>query len=126
MNETERMIPELRTTRRFAITLSVLTVGALALAFAFGHQLEDPLSSSAGATAVLAVWCVVGAGAAIVAIIDAYIRPEGERLSLIATIAATVFGLLALVVVIGIVIGATGVVDEDEPAEARTEVARSA
>ena len=95
--------------------MSVLAALALALALTFGHQLEDPLTSDTAALVVLAVWCVAGAAAAITAIVDAYIRPEGELLSLITSIAAAVFGVLALVVVIGIVVGATGVVDEETP-----------
>jgi membrane associated rhomboid family serine protease len=113
------VVPEVRTTRRFAIAMSVLAVLALALALTFGHQLEDPLTSKTGSVVVLAVWCVAGAAAAITAIVDAYIRPEGELLSLIASIAAAVFGVLALVVVIGIVVGATGVVDEENAASAQ-------
>lgn len=115
------MIPELRTSRRLAISLSVAAVAALGIAFTVGHQLEDPLKSETGSVVVLAAWCLVGAGAAMTAIVDAYIQPEGERLGLITTIAATVFGLLALVVVIGIVVGATGVVDEEVPADTRNE-----
>jgi hypothetical protein len=113
------VVPEIRTSRRSAIALCVLAVLSLGLAVTVGHQLEDPLNSETAAVVVLAVWCAVGAGAAIVAIVDAYIRPEGELLGLIASIAATVFGLLALAVVIGIVVGATGVVDEEAPAETR-------
>jgi hypothetical protein len=113
------VVPEVRTTRRFAIAMSVLAVGALALALLFGDQLEDPLTSDTAALVVLAVWCVAGAAAAITAIVDAYVRPEGELLSLITSIAAAVFGVLALVVVIGIVVGATGVVDEESPADTR-------
>ena len=116
------MVPEVRTTRRFAIAMSVVAVFALALALTFGHQLEDPLTSETGAVVVLAVWCVVGAAAAITAIVDAYVRPEGELLSLIASIAAAIFGVLALLVVIGIVVGATGVVDEETPSsQGRTQ-----
>lgn len=95
--------------------MSVLAVLALALALTFGHQLEDPLTSETAALVVLVVWCVAAAAAAITAIIDAYIQPEGELLSLITSIAAAIFGVLALLVVIGIVVGATGVVDEDSP-----------
>ena len=72
------MIPEIRTTRRFAIVMSVLAVLALALALTFGHQLEDPLTSDTAALVVLVVWCLAGAAAAITAIVDAYISPEGE------------------------------------------------
>ena len=113
------MIPEVRTSRRFAIAMSVVAIFAIALTLTFGHQLEDPLTSETGAVVVLAIWCVAGAAAAITAIVDAYIRPEGELLSLITSIAAAIFGVLALVVVIGIVVGATGVVDEESAANAR-------
>jgi peptidoglycan/LPS O-acetylase OafA/YrhL len=111
------LVPELRTSRTFAIALSVLALAALGLALTQGDQLDDPLGSETATTIVLAVWCVVGAGAAIVAIVDAYIRPDGEVLGLITSIAATVFGLLALAITIGIVVGATGVVDEEAPAD---------
>ena len=113
------MIPELRTSPRLAISLSVAAVAALGITFTLGHQLEDPLKSETGAVVVLALWCLAGAGGAITAIVDAYIKPEGERLALITTIVAAVFAVLALLVVIGIVIGATGVVDEDVPADTR-------
>lgn len=119
------MIPELRTSRRLAISLSVATVAALGVTFTLGHQLEDPLKSETGSVVVLALWCLVGAGAAITAIVDAYIQPEGERLELVTTIAATVFGLLALVVATGVVIGATGVVDEQPTAESRERTIRA-
>jgi hypothetical protein len=115
----DTMIPEVRTSRRFAITISVFALVSLALALMFGDQLEDPLNSSTGALIVLVVWCAAGVGAAITAIVDAFIRPEGELLGLITSIVATVFGLLALLVVIGIVVGATGVVDEETPADER-------
>jgi peptidoglycan/LPS O-acetylase OafA/YrhL len=121
------VIPEVRTTRRAAIVLSVLAVASLGVALTVGHQLEDPLSSSTASVIVLAVWCALGAGAAITAIVDAYVRPEGELLGLVTTIVATVFGLLSLLVTIGVVVGATGVMDEEEPAELRDEpAARSA
>jgi hypothetical protein len=115
------LVPEVRTTQRAAIVLSVLALVSVGVALTIGHQLEDPLSSSTGSVVVLAVWCVLGAGAAITAIVDAYIRPEGELLGLITTIVATVFALLSLLVTIGIVVGATGVMDEEEPAELRDE-----
>ena len=119
MLNSRAVIPEVRTTRRFAIAMCVLAVLALALALTFGHQLEDPLTSDTAAVAVLAVWCVAGAAAAITSIVDAYIRPEGELWSLITSVGAAIFGVLALVVVIGIVVGATGVVDEEGTANAR-------
>jgi ABC-type polysaccharide/polyol phosphate export permease len=113
LNDPRQVIPEVRTTRRFAIAMSALALLALALALLFGDQLQDPLTSETAAVVVLVVWCVAGMAAAITAIVDAYIRPEGELLSLITSIAAAVFGVLALVVLIGIVVGATGVVDEE-------------
>jgi hypothetical protein len=115
------VIPEVRTTRPTAIVLSVLALVSIAVAVTIGHQLEDPLSSNTASVVVLAVWCVVGGAAAITAVVDAYIKPEGELLGLITTIAATVFALLSLLVTIGIVVGATGVMDEDEPAELQDE-----
>lgn len=113
------LIPEIRTRRNVAIGLCVAALAALPVALLFGHQLEDPLGSEAASIAILAVWCLAGAGAAIAAIVDAYVRPEGELLGLITTIVATVFAVLALVVFVGIVVGATGVVDTETPAEAR-------
>ena len=115
------LVPEVRTTRRAAIVLTVLALVSLGIALTIGNQLEDPLNSSTASVVVLAVWCALGAGAAITAIVDAFVRPEGELLGLITTIAATVFGLLSLLVTIGVVVGATGVMDEDEPAELRDE-----
>ena len=125
MNES-RLIPEVRTSRNTAIALCAAALAALGLALAFGHQLEDPLGSETASLIVLVVWCLAGAGAAIAAIVDAYIRPEGETLGLITTIVATVFGVLALLVAIGIVVGATGVVDTEEPAERGQAAERSA
>jgi hypothetical protein len=115
------LIPEIRTSRNVAIVLCVAALAALPVALLFGHQLEDPLGSEAASIAVLAVWCLAGAGAAIAAIVDAYVRPDGELLGLITTIVATVFAVLALVVCVGIVVGATGVVETETPAEARAE-----
>ena len=115
------MVPEVRTTRRTAIVLTVLALVSFAVAVTIGNQLEDPLNSNTASLVVLIVWCVLGAGAAITAIVDAYIKPEGEVLGLITTIAATVFGLLSLLVAIGVVVGATGVMDEEAPAELQDE-----
>ena len=112
------MIPEVRTSRSTANALSAAALAALALAVLFGSQLQDSLDSEIAATLVLVVWCLTGAGAAIAAVVDAYIGPDGELLGLIATIVATIFGVLALLVVIGIVVGATGVMDTETPAEA--------
>jgi hypothetical protein len=119
LNDARSVIPEVRTTRRFAIAMSVLAALALAFALLFGDQLEDPLTSETGALVVLVVWCLAAVAAAITAVVDAYIRPEGELLSLITSIAGAIFGVLTLVVVIGIVVGATGVVDEESPANTR-------
>ena len=113
------MVPEIRTTRRFAIAMSVLAVGALASRCCSVTSSRTRSTSDTAALVVLAAWCVAGAAAAITAIVDAYVRPEGELLALITSIAAAVFGVLALVVVIGIVVGATGVVDEERPADTR-------
>ena len=107
------MVPEVRTTRRTAIVLTVLALVSFAVAATIGNQLEDPLNSNTASLVVLIVWCVLGGGAAITA--------EGEVLGLITTIAATVFGLLSLLVAIGVVVGATGVMDEEEPAELQDE-----
>jgi hypothetical protein len=38
--------------------------------------------------------------------VDAYLKPEGERLNLATTVAATLFAILALAVVSGVVAGA--------------------
>jgi hypothetical protein len=116
----DRMVPEIRTTQRTAIALTAAVVFALVVSFTVGSQLEDPFKSETAAVVILGLWCLVGAGAAMTAIVDAYIKPEGELLGLITTIAATVFALLALVVVIGVIVGATGVVEEEIPGEQRS------
>jgi len=102
------MIPELRTSRRFAIVLAVGAMIAIAISVAGVDKLEEALDSATGAAVVLGAWCLIGAVTAITAIVDAFIEPEGERLELATRIGATLFCLLALVVVIGIVVGATG------------------
>jgi len=116
------MIPELRTSPRFAIALAVMAVLALAISLGLGNQLEDAMGSSTAAVVVLGLWCLIGAAVAITAIVDAYIKPEGELLGLVTSIAATVFALLAMLVLTGIVVGATGVTDEDVPADSRNAV----
>ena len=83
------------------------------LAFA-GSQLENLLGSHGAATAVLVIWCLLGCGAAIAAVVDAYIKPEGERLGLATTIAATIFAILALAVIAGVVAGAADLGKADE------------
>lgn len=100
-------IPEIRTTPRLAVLLCLGAVAAVAIAALAGSRLEDGLGSAAAAVGLLGFWCVLGWGAAIAAVVDAFTRPEGERLGLATTIAATLFVLLALVVVSGIVAGMT-------------------
>jgi len=108
------MIPELRTSRPFAIALVAGAVVAIGISVLGVEKLEEALDSASGARLVLGAWCLLGAAAAITAIVDAYIQPEGERLELATRVGATLFGLLALVVVIGIVVGATGALESDD------------
>lgn len=100
------MSPEIRTQRPTAIALSIGALIALVIASIAGSQLEKLLGSQALATVVLVVWCVLGSGAAIAAIVDAYVKPEGERLSFATTVAGTLFAILALAVIAGVVAGA--------------------
>ena len=100
------MTPEVRTRPRAAIALCVCALFAIIIAIFAQGQLENLLDSRGGAIAVLAVWCVLGCAAAICAVVDAYVKPEGERLNLATTIAATLFAILALAVVSGVVAGA--------------------
>ena len=106
MNRAES-IPEVRTGRPAAIALSVGAVVALVVAIGLNRHLEDALNSSGAALAVLAAWCVLGVALAIAAVLDAYVRPDGETLSLAVAIAATVFAIASMLVVAGIVAGAT-------------------
>lgn len=99
------MIPELRTTPRLAIVLSLAAVASVAVAVLAGSRLEEGLGSGAAATAVLVVWCTTGWSASIAALVDAYVKPEGELLGLAVTIAATVFAVIGLAVVSGVVAG---------------------
>ena len=101
------MTPEIRTKPATAIVICVGAVFSLVIAAFAGSQLENaagltepprPRSSRSGAC--------LGCGAAIAAIVDAYIKPEGERLGLATTIAATLFAILALAVIAGVVAGA--------------------
>ncbi|MDQ3729033.1 MAG: hypothetical protein M3355_05535 [Actinomycetota bacterium] len=108
------MTPEIRTRPSTAIVLCVGAVLSLIVASLAGSHLEKLLGSQAAATAVLALWCILGCAAAIAALIDAYIKPEGERLSLASTIAATVFAILALAVIAGVVAGAANLGKDDE------------
>jgi uncharacterized membrane protein YdjX (TVP38/TMEM64 family) len=98
--------PEIRTTPATAIAISIGALLSLVVAAFAGSQLEKLLDSQTAATAILAVWCLLGCGAAIAAIVDAYIKPEGERLGLATTVASTVFAILALAVIAGVVAGA--------------------
>ena len=109
MNATpvDSRIPEVRTGRAAAIVLSVAALLALAVSIGLNRHMEDALGSSGAATAVLAAWCVVGVGTAIAAVVDAYLKPDGELLGLIVTIAATVFAIASLLVIAGIIVGAT-------------------
>jgi hypothetical protein len=94
-------MPEIRTRPASAIAMCVAAVFALILATFADAQLEDLLGSRGATIAVLAIWCVLGCAAAIAAVVDAYVKPEGERLSLATTIAATLFAILALAIVAG-------------------------
>jgi len=107
--------PEIRTQPSTAIALCVAAVFSLAIASFAGSRLEDLLGSSAAATIILALWCVLGCAAAIAAIVDAYVKPEGERLGLATTIAATLFAILALAVISGVVAGAANLGVDEEP-----------
>jgi len=100
------MTPEIRTKPATAIAICMGALFSLVIAAFAGSQLETLFDSQTAATAVLAVWCVLGCGAAIAAIIDAFVKPEGERLGLATTIAATLFAILALAVIAGVVAGA--------------------
>ena len=109
MNATpvDSRIPEVRTGRADAIVLSVAALLALAVSIGLNRHMEDALGSSGAATAVLAAWCVLGVGTAIAAVVDAYLKPDGELLGLIVTIAATVFAIASLLVIAGVIVGAT-------------------
>lgn len=109
MNATpvDSRIPEVRTTRAAAIALSVAALVALAVSIGLNRHMEDALNSSGAATAVLAAWCVLAVATAIAAVVDAYLKPDGELLGLIVTIAATVFAIASLLVIAGVIVGAT-------------------
>jgi hypothetical protein len=99
-------VPEIRTKPPTAIALCVSALLSIVVAAFAGSQLEKLLDSETLATVILVIWCVLGCAAAIAAVVDAYVRPEGERLSLATTIAATIFAILALAVIAGVVAGA--------------------
>jgi hypothetical protein len=89
-----------------AIAICVGALFAIVVAAFAGTQLEKLLGSETAATAILVIWCLLGCGAAIAGVVDAFIKPEGERLGLATTIAATLFAILALAVIAGVVAGA--------------------
>ncbi len=89
-----------------AIAICVGALFSLVIAAFAGSQLEKLLGSETAATAVLVVWCLLGCGAAIAAVVDAFIKPDGERLGLATTIASTLFAILGLAVIAGVVAGA--------------------
>lgn len=99
-------LPEIRTRPNTAIALCVGALFAIVIAVLGSSQLEKLLDSGSLATVILVLWCVLGCAAAIAAIVDAYVKPEGERLSLATTVAATLFAILALAVIAGVVAGA--------------------
>jgi len=103
--------PEIRTSERVAIALCVASVLAMAVAVLGGSQLDKAFNSRSLATVVLAAWCLAGAGAAIAAVVDAYVKPDGEDLGYWTTVAAAVFGVLSLLALVGIAIGASGVAE---------------
>lgn len=98
-------VPELRTTRRMAVLYSALALFALGVAALGSDKLESGLGSSGGAVALLGLWCVLGTAVAIAAIVDAWVKPEGERLGFAVSIAATAFVVVGLLVISGMVAG---------------------
>lgn len=106
-------MPEIRTKPSTAIVLCVGALFSIVIAAFAGAQLENLLDSETLATGILAIWCLLGCGAAIAAIVDAYVKPNGETLGLATTIAATLFAILALAVIAGVVAGAADL-GEDE------------
>ncbi|MDQ3571297.1 MAG: hypothetical protein M3383_00370 [Actinomycetota bacterium] len=108
-----RPIPEIRTSERSAIALCAAAVFAIAVAVLAGSQLDKAFNSQTAAIAVLAAWCLSGGGAAIAAVVDAYVKPEGEDLGYWTTVAAAVFGVLTLLALVGIAIGASGVAETE-------------
>ena len=100
-------IPEVRTGTRTAIVLAIAALFAIVVAIGLGRHLEDALNSETAAVVALGAWCVLGAAVAIAAIVDAYLRPEGETLALAIAVAATVFAVASLLVIAGVIVGAT-------------------
>jgi hypothetical protein len=107
-------MPEIRTRPPIAIAICVGALFSIVVAAFAGTQLEKLLGSETAATAVLVIWCLLGCGAAIAGLVDAFIKPEGERLGLATTIAATLFAILALAVIAGVVAGAADLGKADE------------
>lgn len=105
------MIPEIRITPATAIGLTVAALAAMGIAVLGAGKLETAFDSETGAFAVLVAWCLLGAAAAITGIVDAFVRPEGERLDVATRVAGTAFAVLSLVVLTGMIVGATGAVD---------------
>ncbi|MDQ2676155.1 MAG: hypothetical protein M3Y34_05045 [Actinomycetota bacterium] len=116
-------MPEVRTKPPTAVAISAGALLAIVIAAFGGSQLEKLLDSATLATVILVLWCALGCAAAIAAIVDAYVRPEGERLSLATTVAATVFAILALAVIAGVVAGAADLGQDD--VEALEDAARA-
>jgi hypothetical protein len=102
----ESMIPELRTSSRFAIALTAGALAALAIAVLGVDHVENAFKSSSAAVVLLGAWCLTGCGGAIAGIVDAYVRPEGETLGLATTIAATLFAVLGMLVLASLALGA--------------------
>ena len=98
--------PEIRTKPAAAIAICIGAVLSLGVASLAGSQLEKLLDSQTASTVILVIWCLLGCAAAIAAVVDAYIKPEGERLGLATTVAATLFAILGLAVIAGVVAGA--------------------
>jgi drug/metabolite transporter (DMT)-like permease len=108
------MAPEIRTR---PVTAVMIVLGALlsyGVAVFGSPQLEKLLDSQTAATVILGFWCVLGSAAAIAAVVDAWMKPEGERLGFATTIAATIFAVLTLAVIAGVVAGAANLGKNDE------------
>ncbi len=96
-------MPEVRTSRGGAIVLCVATLFAVVISLTVGGSIEESLGSEGLALVILATWCLSGAIAGIGGIVDAYVRPEGEVLGVVVSVAATVFSVLAVIVVVALV-----------------------
>lgn len=116
------MTPEIRTKPPIAIAICIGAVFSLVIASLAGSQLEKLLDSSTAATVILVLWCLLGCAAAIAAVVDAYIKPEGEQLGLATAVAATLFAILALAVVAGVVAGAADLGKAGEAVELQEDL----